>query len=114
LEERSEVNRSWQPRRLGRIATAHSTAGSREKPTEAIATREAACSETNSEGRWRCFTYDELAKRHRLNRDVSWIKDTSLEDAGSPPEPDILAQEIAADLQAAMELFATIANELRE
>ncbi len=46
----------------------------------------------------------------RLNLDIFWLKDTSLEDADSLPEPDVLAQEIAEDLQAAMELFAAIAN----
>jgi type I restriction enzyme M protein len=60
------------------------------------------------------FTYDELAKRDKLNLDIFWLKDTSLEDADSLPEPDALAQEIAEDLQAAMELFAAIANELKE
>jgi hypothetical protein len=49
-----------------------------------------------------------------LNLDIFWLKDTKLEDADSLPEPDVLAQEIAEDLQAAMELFAGIANELRE
>ena len=76
--------------------------------------RKATWSESNLEGRWRCFSYDELAKRDKLNLDIFWLKDTSLEDADSLPEPDVLAQEIAEDLQAAMELFAGIANELRE
>jgi type I restriction enzyme M protein len=70
-------------------------------------------SETKPEERWRCFTYEELEKRDKLNLDIFWIKDTSLEDADSLPEPDVLAQEIAEDLQAAMEMFATIANELK-
>ncbi len=71
-------------------------------------------SEINPEGRWRCFTYEELAKRDKLNLDIFWIKDKSLEDAASLPEPDVLAQEIADDLQTALELFGAIANELRE
>ena len=70
--------------------------------------------ETNQEGRWRCFGYDELAKRDKLNLDILWMKDTSLEDSDSLPEPEVLALEIAADLQAAMELFAGIANDLKE
>jgi len=76
--------------------------------------REATWSETSPEGRWRCFTYEELAKRDKLNLDIFWIKDKSLEDADSLPEPDVLAQEIADDLQTALELFGAIANELRE
>ncbi len=71
-------------------------------------------SDTNPEGRWRCFTYEELAKRDKLNLDIFWIKDKSLEDADSLPEPDVLAQEIADDLQTALELFGAIANELKE
>jgi type I restriction enzyme M protein len=76
--------------------------------------RKTTWSETNPEGRWRCFTYEELAKRDKLNLDIFWIKDKSLEDADSLPEPDVLAQEIADDLQTALELFGAIANELRE
>ena len=76
--------------------------------------RKATWSETNLEGRWRCFSYEELAKRDKLNLDIFWIKDKSLEDADSLPEPDILAQEIADDLQTALELFGAIANELKE
>ena len=70
-------------------------------------------SETNPEGRWRCFSYEELAKRDKLNFDIFWIKDKSLEDADSLPEPDVLAQEIADDLQTALELFGAISNELK-
>jgi type I restriction enzyme M protein len=70
--------------------------------------------ETNPDCRWRSYTYDELVKRDKLNLDIFWIKDKNLEDADSLPEPDELAQEIAADLQAAMELFATIANGLKD
>ena len=70
--------------------------------------------ESNPEGRWRCFGYEELAKRDKLNLDILWLRDTSLEDSDSLPDPDELALEIAADLQAAMELFAGIANDLKE
>ncbi len=69
--------------------------------------------EATPEGRWRCFEYEELAKRDKLNLDILWMKDKSLEDAESLPEPDVLAQEIANDLLVAMEQFAAIANELR-
>jgi len=69
--------------------------------------------ESNPEGRWRCFDYEELAKRDKLNLDIFWLRDKSLEDAEGLPEPDVLAQEIADDLQAAMEQFAAIANELK-
>ena len=69
--------------------------------------------EAETEGRWRCFAYEELARRDKLNLDIFWLKDKSLEDAESLPEPDELAQEIAVDLQAAMEIFASIAAGLK-
>ena len=65
------------------------------------------------EGRWRCFTYDEIAKRDKMNLDIFWLKDKSLEDSENLPEPDVLAQEIADDLQTALEQFSAIASELK-
>jgi type I restriction enzyme M protein len=67
----------------------------------------------NLDGRWRCFTYDEIAKRDKMNLDIFWLKDKSLEDSENLPEPDVLAQEIADDLQTALEQFSAIANELK-
>ena len=37
-------------------------------------------SEKNPEGRWRSFDYDELVKRDKVNLDIFWLKDKSLED----------------------------------
>lgn len=45
--------------------------------------------------------------------DIFWLKDKSLEDSENLPEPDVLAQEIADDLQTALEQFAAIAAELK-
>ena len=63
-------------------------------------------------GRWRSFTYDEIIKRDKANLDIFWLKDDSLEDSENLPDPEILAQEIADDLQTAVEQFAAIATEL--
>ena len=60
------------------------------------------------------FDYDELMKRDKVNLDIFWLKDKSLEDSDDLPEPDVLAQEIADDLQTALEQFSAIANELKE
>src|SRR6516164_6364666 len=70
-------------------------------------------SDNNPDGRWRCFPYDELAKRDKLNLDIFWIKDKSLEDAENLPEPDELAADIADGLETALEQFRGIANSLR-
>ena len=62
--------------------------------------------------RFRCFTYDELLKREKLSLDITWLRDESLEDTDNLPDPAILAAEIVADLQAALDQFAQIAADL--
>jgi type I restriction enzyme M protein len=46
--------------------------------------------------------------------DLSWIRDKSLEDTADLEDPDTIAEEIADDLQAALEQFATVAADLRD
>ena len=62
--------------------------------------------------RFRCFPYEELAKRDKLNLDIFWLKDDSLEDIDSLPAPDILAAEIVDNLEAALEQFRSVSQEL--
>ncbi len=69
-------------------------------------------SEENPEGRWRCYDYDELLKRDKLSLDLFWIKDKSLTDTDALPAPDVIAAEIADDLEAALEQFTKIAARL--
>jgi len=77
--------------------------------------RKRTCTEKrNSEGRWRSFDYEELIKRDKVNFDIFWLKDKSLEDSEDLPEPDVLAQEIADDLQTALDPFTVNAGELKE
>ena len=49
-----------------------------------------------------------------MNLDIFWLKDKSLDDSENLPEPDVLAQEIADDLQTALEQFSAIAAELKQ
>ena len=74
--------------------------------------RQATWSEANPEGRWRRYEYDQLLKRDKLSLDLFWIKDKSLTDTDSLPAPDIIATEIADDLEAALEQFTKIAARL--
>ena len=74
--------------------------------------RQPTWSEDNPNGRWRAYDYDELVERDKLNLDLSWIKDRSLEDAENLPEPEVLAAEIVEDLRTALEAFEEIAEEL--
>ncbi|MCL6431600.1 MAG: SAM-dependent methyltransferase, partial [Anaerolineae bacterium] len=64
--------------------------------------------------RFRAFTYDELLQRDKVNLDIFWLRDESLEDTESLPEPDLLAREIVENLQAALEQFEGLVEELGE
>lgn len=68
--------------------------------------------EKNPDGRWRCYDYEELLKRDKVSLDLFWLRDEGLEDGDNLPDPDVLATEIADDLQAALEQFQSIANGL--
>jgi type I restriction enzyme M protein len=70
-------------------------------------------SEENQQGRWRAYEYDVLLKRDKLNLDIFWLKDESLEDSANLPDPDVIALEIVEDLQAALAQFAEIASDLK-
>jgi len=83
------------------------------KPGQPHEKRKVTWSEKHPDGRWRSFNYEELTKRDKLNLDIFWLKDKSLDDSDDLPEPDVLAQEIADDLQSALDQFAAIAADLR-
>jgi type I restriction enzyme M protein len=42
-----------------------------------------------------------LLKRDKVNLDIFWLRDESLEDSANLPDPDVLALEIAEELEAA-------------
>ncbi len=64
--------------------------------------------ESNPEGRWRKFSYDEIVERDKTSLDISWIKDKSLTDLDNLPDPDVLANEIIENLKAGIESFEEI------
>ena len=66
----------------------------------------------NPEGRWRAYSYGELVARDKASLDIFWLKDDSLADSDNLPPPDVIAQEIVEDLQAALEQFKLIAGDL--
>jgi len=63
--------------------------------------------------RSRAYPYADLIARDKANLDIFWLRDESLEDTASLPNPDVLAAEIAEDLQAALEQFGEIAEDLQ-
>ena len=62
--------------------------------------------------RFRAFSYNELMKRDKVNLDIFWLKDESLEEAENLPDPEILASEIVENLEAALEQFSAIVEEV--
>jgi type I restriction enzyme M protein len=62
--------------------------------------------------RFRRFSYDELAKRDKLNLDIFWLKDASAIDPDSLPPPDEIAAEIVTSLELALEKFRSVAAKL--
>jgi type I restriction enzyme M protein len=64
--------------------------------------------------RFKAFSYDDLPKRDKVNLDIFWLKDESLEDSANLPDPDAIAAEIAEDLEAALNQFPQIASDLKK
>jgi type I restriction enzyme M protein len=62
--------------------------------------------------RFKAFDYDDLIQRDKGSLDIFWLRDESLEDSDNLPDPDILAQDIAEDLGAALALFKSISEDL--
>lgn len=65
-------------------------------------------------GRFKKFTYEEILKRDKVNLDITWLKDDSIEDPDNLPSPEELAQEIYQDLQSALEGIKNICEGLNE
>jgi len=64
--------------------------------------------------RFHGFTFDKLMERDKVNLDIFWLRDESLEDSDNLPDPDIIALEIAENLEDALEQFSGIVGILRE
>jgi len=76
--------------------------------------RTATWSEGNPEGRWRCYTYDEIISRDKASLDIFWLRDNDLEDSANLPDPQVLAQEIAEDLRTALSQIEDVLADLEE
>lgn len=59
--------------------------------------------------RFRRFAYADLVKRDKLNLDIFWLRDSSLDDPDSLLPPDEIAAEIVESLEAALERFRSVA-----
>jgi len=63
--------------------------------------------------RFHAFPYDKLMERDKVNLDIFWLRDESLEDSDNLPDPDVIAQEIAGNLEDALEQFSGIVSSLK-
>ena len=70
--------------------------------------------ENNPDGRWRKFSIDEINKREKTSLDIFWLKDHSLTDLDNLPTPDILADEIIENIEAALMSFRSVAAQLAD
>lgn len=62
--------------------------------------------------RFRRFAYADLVKRDKVNLDIFWLKDSSVDDGENLPPPDEIAAEIVENLEAALERFRSVAARL--
>ncbi len=65
------------------------------------------------DGRWRGYDCNELIARDKASLDIFWLKDDALADNDNLPPPDVIAQEIVDDLEAALEQFRLIAADFQ-
>lgn len=49
-----------------------------------------------------------------MNLDIFWLKDESLEGSANLPVPDVIAAEVAEDLQAALDQFSQITADSKQ
>ncbi|MFF0297619.1 N-6 DNA methylase [Kitasatospora sp. NPDC004614] len=62
--------------------------------------------------RFKVYDYAELIARDGVNLDLTFLKDDSLAEVDSLPEPEVLVQEIISDLQSALAEFQAIGEAL--
>ena len=63
--------------------------------------------------RFRRFAHAELIARDKINLDIFWLKDDTLDDPDLLPPPDEIAAEIVENLEAALDRFRKVALSLQ-
>lgn len=64
--------------------------------------------------RFKKFPYEELVQRDKASLDIFWLKDENLEDSANLPDPDVLAADIAENLESALEQFKEIVEQVQK
>lgn len=68
----------------------------------------------NPEGRWRKCGYDKIVARDKTSLDIIWLKDKSLADFDNLPDPDVLAEEIAENMESGLASFREVMRQLKD
>lgn len=63
-------------------------------------------------GRMHPFSLDGIPARDGRSRDLIWLRDESLKDSANLPDPHVLAEEIADDLQSPLEQIESALGDL--
>jgi type I restriction enzyme M protein len=63
--------------------------------------------------RFRRFAHAELVARDKVNLDIFWLNDDTLDDPDLLPPPDKIAAEIVENLEAALDRFRNVALSLQ-
>jgi type I restriction enzyme M protein len=58
--------------------------------------------------RFKKYTYDEIIARDKVNLDITWLKDESLDDLENLPEPDVLVESIVENITTALTAFKKV------
>ena len=66
----------------------------------------------SKEGRWRAYSYEEIARRPECNLDLAWLTPSSSVRARQIPTANVLAQSIASDLRNALSEIEKLAESL--
>jgi len=64
--------------------------------------------------RFKKYEYDELIERDKVNLDIFWLEDDSIQNVEDLPEPEVLADDITENLQAALDQFRQIQDDLAD
>ena len=59
------------------------------------------------------FPWSRPTKCGKANLDIFWFKDEALEESANLPAPEVIAADIVADLEAALEQFRLIEEDLK-
>lgn len=78
-----------------------------------LSSRKEDWSKSNSEGRWRKYSYKEILARDKVNLDIFWLKDENFIDLENLPEPDVLLTDIIGNIESALESFRTIQESIK-